>query len=132
MPIPTSQRAVKFEPQPPAQILKKVPRPTPQQIDAKKRALAGIYRVIHGRVIIPRPVETFTRADGSEIPHAPKFDEAEEGDEIKVGDEDAARLMDAGVIEKLDARPSRVGKVFDPEEPHMTPRVKINANSWAR
>jgi hypothetical protein len=94
-------------------IVKRVPRVDPNK-DRKDRALAGDYRVIHGKVLVPRPVEAFLNADGTERPLEAKYEEAIEGDVLRLTDVDAARLMDAGVIETLDAKPSRVGQGFKP------------------
>lgn len=135
-------------------IVKRVPRP------AKfigPVIPAGIYRVIHGVVTLPRPLSEWMRPDGTEIPHEPKFIEAgvvfqydahgglvvdedgfavgAQGDEIELGSDDATRLMAAGVIERLDASPSRVGRVFTANMNHVTkpsPRMPVPTASSKR
>jgi hypothetical protein len=92
-----------------AQIVKAQPH-DPFELRAKERALAGTYRVIHGTIEIPRPDRL--NEDGSE--KTPKSISAIMGDHIELGDDDAARMIDAGVVERLDAKPSRVGKVWEP------------------
>jgi hypothetical protein len=89
----------------------------PNKLHPKERALAGTYRIIHGTVLVSLPVSAFTGADGKIDPWAPTFVEAKEGDEVELTDEDAAVLMDSNQIEELDAKPSRVGKVFAPPKP---------------
>lgn len=110
-------KAVAVERQPIARIAKQVPRHDPFKKSAKDRGLAGTYRVIHGSIAIPRPRSEWSLPDGSENPHEPKVIYAMMGDEIEIGDEDAARMIDADIIEPLDAKPSRVGKVWAPPTP---------------
>jgi hypothetical protein len=88
-----------------------------------KRNLAGRYRVIHGRIAMARPIEEWQRPDGTEIPHEPKQVFAEMGDIVELTHEDAERMLGpaAGfpdgldIVEPLDAKPSRVGKVRAPD-----------------
>jgi hypothetical protein len=75
------------------------------------RKLGGTYRVIHGRIELPRPAEEIAQ-DPSLTPAMTI--RAEVGDEVELGDTDAANMLDAGVIEPLDAKPSNVGRVWDP------------------
>jgi hypothetical protein len=89
----------------------------PNALRAKERALAGTYRVIHGRVEIPQDWADWHTPDGQEIPGQPKTITARMGDIVELGDEDAARMLDADVVERLDAKPSRVGKVWSPPPP---------------
>ena len=107
-------------------ITKKVPHVStepnprdPKKLSPEERALAGTYRVIHGTLHVPRPVESFTNPDGTEIPGAAKFDEAQVGDEVRLTDKDAAHCLDAGVIERLDTKPSQAGKVCKPPKPAL-------------
>lgn len=76
-----------------------------------KRNLAGKYRVIHGRIAVARPIDEWQRPDGTEIPHEPKQIFAEMGDVVELTHEDAERMLEEDIVEHLDARPSRVGKV---------------------
>src|ERR1700722_5271801 len=92
-------------------IVKRVPRVDPDA-ERKSRKLGGDYRVIHGRVLVPKPTEAFLNADGTDKPHAEKIEYAIEGDIVRLTDLDAARLLEADVVEPLDAKPSRVGKVW--------------------
>lgn len=117
-PIPVAVKA--SGPDAPARIVKRVQRATPEQASAKERALAGTYRVIHGSIVVPRQPKDRLLADGTINPHEPTVEYAMPGDEIQLGDEDAARMLDANIIEELNARPSRVGKVW------QTPKVTNN------
>lgn len=83
--------------------------------DEAKRKLAGKYRVIHGRISLARPTEEWQRADGTEIPNEPKQLFAEMGDIVELTDDDAARMLDLDIVEHLDAKPSRMGKVKAPD-----------------
>jgi hypothetical protein len=103
--------------------LRQVNAKDPAKLSPKERGLAGRYRVIHGTIHVTRPTASFTRPDGTEIPFAPKWDEAGIhlqadgkylGDVVDLTDEDAAVLVDSDQVEPLDAKPSRVGKVFNP------------------
>jgi hypothetical protein len=87
------------------------PKPTPQE-----RALAGRYRVIHGNLSIPNP-------DKATNANAPAFIYAKPGDEVELGDVDAANMLDADVVEETDAKPSRVGKVWQPQKPATNMRA---------
>lgn len=78
------------------------------------RALAGSYRVIHGHIGVVLPEKDWRNPDGSLRPGVPTTANAEVGDEVWLNDVDAANALDAGLIEPLDARPSRVGMVWDP------------------
>lgn len=71
------------------------------------RKLGGVYRVTHGRIAIDSSNLVFAHV----------------GDEVRLNDEDAANMLDADVIEALDARPSRAGKVWAP------PPVRINTGA---
>lgn len=87
-----------------------------------EKDLSGIYRVIHGHVEVPRPESEWHDAAGNELPHEPKTVTAEEGDEVWLPHADAKRLLAMhiepelrplhAVVETLDTRPSRVGKVW--------------------
>lgn len=103
--------------QPLARIVKLGARPKTAKPTPAERKLAGTYRVIHSNVLIPRPWDEWHAADGSEKPHEPKTITAQPGDEVALGDVDAANMLDAGVIERLDASPSRVNKVWQPPRP---------------
>ncbi|HEY1692257.1 MAG TPA: hypothetical protein VGG39_08845 [Polyangiaceae bacterium] len=83
-----------------------MPPPSPAE-----RKLAGEYRVIHGRILLPS-----VTPDGGP---APTLQFAEIGDVLFLDDLSAAIAVDAGVVERADADPSesRVGKVWDPPKP---------------
>jgi len=100
-------------------IVDRVPRTDPNK-DRKERKLGGNYRVIHGKVLVPRPLDAFLNADGSKKPFEPETEEAIEGDIIRLTDVDASKLLEKDVIEALDAKPSRLGKVCVP------PKVQKN------
>ena len=102
-----------------AKIVKRAPRPKQE-----RPQLAGTYRVIHGTLTVPRPRSEWTFPDGTENLHEPKTELAREGDEVELGNEDAFLLLGMdipdsaespralrAVVEALDAKPSRVGKV---------------------
>lgn len=84
---------------------------------APKVLSPGKYRVIHGRIWLPRPLEERLLPDGSEDPHVPKQIFAAMGDIVQLTSEDATRMMADGVIEELDANPSKVGVVWAPPKP---------------
>jgi hypothetical protein len=104
-------------------IVKRAPPRTPKPgedplpISAAERALAGVYRVIHGSIAIPVPLSERLKADGTEDGNKPTQELAHPGDEVYLGDQDAASMLDADIIEPLDAKPSRVGKVWEPPKP---------------
>lgn len=117
----------------------------PEHKTPKQRALAGHYRMIHGSILIPRPWSEWHNPDGSEIEgvsrtvragvHVTKVAQADDlrnnitagdpiewvGDEVWLDDEEAARLMDQGMIEPLDAKPSMVGKMWLKPKPNPRP-----------
>lgn len=95
-------------------ILHRAPRVDANKKNAKELALGGSYRVIHGQVSVPRPMSERLNPDGTENPHEPKVEYAQPGDVVSFSDEDAMRLLDSDIIEPLDAKPSRVGKVWAP------------------
>ncbi len=131
--------------EPLSRVTKTVARPASFKKTAKELHLAGTYRVIHGSIEIVRPHEDWHHADGSVNEHEPKtvrasavitYDkdgkvESAHGDEVWLNDEDAARLLAMhiepekrhlhAVVEPLDAKPSRVGKVWTP--PAITQRA---------
>jgi hypothetical protein len=112
-----------------ARITKKAPAkqfdpndPNAPRPPVGSKMLGGTYRVIHGRIAIPRPEEDLRLPDGSENVHLSKTIFAEMGDEVLLSHIDAELMLDADVVEPLDARPSRVGKVWAP------PPTKQNLN----
>jgi hypothetical protein len=116
-------RAVSVDPQPTARIVKRVPRPEP--FGGEHKGKAGTYRVIHGRIAVPREASEMLNADGSRNEHIEPFEYAEPGDHVTLGDIDAHLMLQADVIEALDAKPSRLGKVFTP------PKVVPNVNGFS-
>jgi hypothetical protein len=99
-------------PEDPARIVRRVPRPDP--LAGVERQAAGMYRVIHGSIVVPYDPATFTRADGTIDDYKPKFERAIMGDEVYLGADDATRMLAASLVEPIDAKPSRVGKVWSP------------------
>lgn len=98
-------------------IVKRAPRPTELeklQKEGFRIMPAGVYRVIHGSVVVPRPHDDWHTKSGKVRAGVPKTDLAGEGDEVFLSSEDATRLFRFDIIETLDTHPSRVGKVFDP------------------
>lgn len=83
---------------------------------AKERALAGKYRLIHGRIAMPKPESERLLADGSANPNVDPIMYIEAGAELDLDDETAARLEDQGLIEPLSVSKvhSRLGKVWQP------------------
>jgi hypothetical protein len=82
--------------------------------EATKKSLAGHYRVIHGHVVLPLPRSEWTNPDGSEIPGRPKQINAELGDIVDLSHDDAENMLEYDIVEPLDAKPSRVGRVASP------------------
>lgn len=119
-----SPKPMAFKAEPTAVITKMVPRDTPAMVKARERKLGGEYRLIHGRMAIPRPFEDTLYPNGTINPHEPTIVYAIPGDLIKLGDIEAARMLDADLIEELDAKPSRLNKVWAP------PKAKPLA-SWS-
>jgi hypothetical protein len=108
-------------------------------VPVPEKDLSGVYRVIHGNHLLPVPREQRLHPDGTENPHAPmtvsagihvvgrtaKGDPIYKGDEVWLSHADAYRLLAMewpdgeerhmhALVEALDAKPSRVGKVFTP------------------
>jgi hypothetical protein len=98
---------------PVARLLKHTPRVTEGRKSAEERALGGRYRIIHGQVTIAVPVEQRLLPDGQINPHLPSQVYADMGDEVELDHVDAAFFLDNDIVEPLNARPSRVGKVWD-------------------
>lgn len=74
----------------------------------------GVYRVIHGRVYVARPTHEWRNEDGTIKPGQASMEVAYPGYEIFFTSADATMLWAAGQLETLDAKPSRVNKVFSP------------------
>jgi hypothetical protein len=119
---PAAPKAVVSAPQPVAKIVKRVPRIDP--LEGKSKGMAGTYRVIHGRLAVPREPAELLNQDGSRNEHALAFEYAIPGDHVTLGDDDAYRMLEADVIEALDAKPSRLNKVWAP------PKVVPNQNGF--
>lgn len=103
--------------------------------------LAGEYRVIHGGIDVPRSWDEWHTPNGDEIEDAPrtrratihgvKFAIADDlangickgdplefvGDELFLTHEEATRLLAASLVEPIDTKPSRCGKVWQPPKP---------------
>lgn len=107
-------------------ILQAAPPPPKADEDQAGRRIvtmpAGKYRVIHGSVFVPRPVALRTRPDGSIDENEPKNDLARPGSVLFLTAEDATQLFHHSVIEELDAKPSRLGKVWEPPKPARAQR----------
>jgi len=104
----------------PARITHREPRKNDEGEKLKARKLAGEYRVIHGSLAVSIPEDARRKPDGTINEHAPTFEYAKMGDRVWLNDADAARAIDADLVEPLDARPSRVGKVFVPPKASRT------------
>lgn len=94
-----------------SKILSAVPRPNPARESAKDRHLAGNYRVIHGNVIVVRDPALWHDKDGNVKPEEPRTRMAIMGDICWFNDLDAASMLDNDIIEPVDTKPSRMGKV---------------------
>ena len=92
-------------------IVKKVPRETDGELTAKQRKLGGVYRIIHGSMMVPLPEAEWKNPDGTVKKGAPTLEVAVIGDEIYLGDEDAMRAIAADLVEPLNALPSRLPKL---------------------
>jgi hypothetical protein len=79
-----------------------------------KEAGGGDFRIIHGTMHVPRPLEEIYNPDGSRKENEKPFVTAKEGDIVRLSVDDAFRALEQGLVEELDAKPSRVGKVFSP------------------
>ena len=95
-------------------IVSHAPAPPPKP----ERNLAGRYRVIHGNFWIPRDRELTHNADGSRKENEPIQELAKPGAVLDMSHEDARSALLDGTVEEMDASPSRVGKVYEPGEPH--------------
>jgi len=95
-----------------SRIVKRSP-PVPEK-DAPPVHPAGIYRVIHGRVAITLPKEMWTKSNGERDYDKPTQEFAKMGDEVWLNEQDATSMVNASIVEPLDAKPSRVGRVWDP------------------
>ena len=93
-----------------AALVSVIDRTTPEQRLAQQADLAGEYRVVHGSVAVPIPLEQRLLPNNTENEHLPKQFYAQPGDVIWVDSHDARSMLEHGVIEPLDARPSHVGK----------------------
>lgn len=105
----------------PSTITKRVPRehaePNPRAaglLSPQERKLGGVYRLIHGTLVVPLPPASYTLPSGEVDPRKPTYEVAHPGDEVQLNDVDAAHCLDAGVVEPLDTKPSRLGKVWQP------------------
>lgn len=96
-----------------SRIVEAAPRKDPD-LDSVARYKAGEYRVIHGRIAIALEPSTFTAADGKRIPDRPTQQYAQVGDKVWLNEKDATMMVNASIVEELDAKPSRVNKVWDP------------------
>lgn len=105
----------------PSAITKRVPRehaePNPRApglLSPQERKLAGVYRVVHGTLCVPLPEASYLLPSGEIDPRKPTYEVAHPGDEVQLNDVDAAHCLDAGVVEPLDTKPSKLGKVWQP------------------
>jgi hypothetical protein len=99
----------------PATIVKRQTRQNKRIQALLARKLGGVYRVIHGKLTLPRPAAEWQNADGTpkdnESPHLMALP----GDEVRLNDLDAAILIDRSVIEPLSANPSKLNKRLFPD-----------------
>lgn len=108
---------------PAARIVKRAPVEKRDDEDMPKQMPAGEYRVIHGQICIPLDPKEYTDAVGQIIEHKPKCTYARMGDIVWLSAHDATNAAAADLIEEVDAKPSRVGKVWTP------PKTTKNLNS---
>jgi hypothetical protein len=101
-----------------SRIVDRVPRATPAQASAKERHLAGRYRIIHGTIVVVRDPKLWHDSEGNVRADVPKTEHALQGDVCWFNDIDAANLLDRDIIEPVDAKPSRLGKVCKATERH--------------
>jgi len=94
-----------------SRIVDRVPRATPAQASAKERHLAGRYRIIHGSIVVVRDPKIWHDSEGNVRPDVPRTELALMGDVCWFNDIDAASLLDHDIIEPVDTKPSRLGKV---------------------
>jgi hypothetical protein len=90
----------------------------PEPPKPPERNLAGKYRVIHGRYSVPRDRSLTHNPDGTRKENEELQEYAKPGAILEMTHEDAKAALLAGVVEELDASPSRVGRVFEAGEPH--------------
>lgn len=100
-----------YRPQP-ARVVKLVLKDNPGERLAKEAHKAGVYRVIHGCFAIAIPLEQRLLPNGHENPYLPKQLYAQPGSEIWLNDRDALHALQNDLVEPLDTKPSRVGKVW--------------------
>jgi hypothetical protein len=93
-------------------VLSRVPRKDPDAI-AKLRGCAGAYRLIHGRMAVPRDRTETHNPDGTRKEGELPQEYLLAGDTVSLCDADAAHGLDNGVIEPIDTSVSRVGRVFE-------------------
>jgi hypothetical protein len=116
-------------------ITKKLPRESGFAKTAKERKLAGVYRVIHSNVVLPRPENEWKDEHGKRLPGESSLEVAQPGDEVYLGDEDALRLLADDIVEELDSKPSRVprydeqGNVVRGTGVFTPPKVSHNMNA---
>jgi len=99
----------------PARVVRVIKRETEDQKKARLAAKEGEYRVIHGSVMIPIPLENRLLPDNTENPYLPRQQPAQAGDIVWLNDADALFMLEHDIVEALDSRPSRVGKVCEME-----------------
>lgn len=98
----------------PAEFSRIVKRADPPKREAKQPK--GQYRVIHGTLAVPLfadPVQARNARENGQ----PTQDTAKPGDIVFLNEDDATRLLADNIVETLDAKPSRVGKVWEPPKP---------------
>lgn len=106
-----------------SRIVKRAPPPKRDDEDMPKQMPAGEYRVIHGQICIPLDPKEYTDSTGQIIEHKPKCTYARVGDIVFLSAHDATNAAAADLIEEVDAKPSRAGKVWTP------PKTTKNLNS---
>ena len=98
---------------PNAKLITHIARVDPGRKSAEERALGGRYRLIHGQMAIPVPLEQRLLPNGQENPYLPVQVLAEVSDIVELDHVGAAFALDNDLVEPLNARPSRAGKVWD-------------------
>lgn len=79
-----------------------------------KAAGGGDFRLIHGTMQVPLSREELFTQDGMRKENVRPFRTAVPGDIVRLSVDDAFRALEQGLVEELDAKPSRLGKVFTP------------------
>lgn len=104
-----------------SRVVKRAPPPPPAKdkdgnlVDTPPKQMpAGEYRIIHGQMCIPLDPKEYTDSTGQIIDGKPRVTYAKPGDIVWLSEQDATNANAADLIEEVDAKPSRLGKVWQP------------------